>query len=202
MAGIVSAVALLAGAVTPLAAAARDALAGAGLRVLRADGEPGLPVRIPAEHGPVGCLVYCAGTFGVDTALDSGQVELERHMTANVIGPALLAQAFAKALPATGHGLIINFADRSLSDPAPEPFSAALSQSALWSMTRLLAQALAPRIRVNLIAPGPALAALRPASVEGDDVAQRVGEAVRYLLRAEAVTGQMIALDLGAAATR
>jgi NAD(P)-dependent dehydrogenase (short-subunit alcohol dehydrogenase family) len=200
MAALQNTVAALAGAETPLFAGCGAALAEAGFRLaqLEPDGAAeSVFASIAAELGPVTCLVNSASTLGTDTALTVTEALLSRHLAANTVRPALLAQAFAKALPEDAEGLIINLADLALGEPAPAPFAAVLSQHALWILTRQLAQALAPRIRVNLIAPGPVLAALAAPPISPQERTRRVGEAVHYLLGAAAVTGQMIALDLG-----
>jgi len=120
----------------------------------------------------------------------------------------VLAQAFARRLPASREGLIVNLLDQRVLKPAPDFFSYSLSKSALWDATRMLAQALAPRIRVNGIGPGPTLPSvhqdeaafsaearatlLRRAASPGE-----IGQALRYLIDATSVTGQMIAVDAG-----
>ena len=193
-------VALLAGALTPLCEAASVALAEAGFRLtLLEDGAEAARVfrSIAEELGPVTCLVNSATLQGSDTALTTSQALLGSQLATGVMQPALLARSFAETLPADTRGLIINLVDRPLSETAPEPFAGMLSGLCLGSLTKLLAQALAPRIRVNLIAPGPALPALRPPAIAPDEAARHVGAAVRYLLTAEAVTGELIALDLG-----
>ena len=78
-------------------------------------------------------------------------------MAANLRAPVLLAQAFAAALPAGAEGLIVNIIDQRVLRPTPQFFSYAVSKAALWAATQMMAQALAPRIRVNGIAPGPTL---------------------------------------------
>jgi NAD(P)-dependent dehydrogenase (short-subunit alcohol dehydrogenase family) len=92
--------------------------------------------------------------------------------------------------------------------PAPEFFSYSLSKSALWAATQMLAQALAPRIRVNGIGPGPTLASIHQdaatfqAEVEATLLGHaaspaEIAQALRYLIDAPSVTGQMIAVDAG-----
>src|SRR5690606_3428051 len=92
--------------------------------------------------------------------------------------------------------------------PTPHYFSYSLSKSALWAATRTMAQALAPRIRVNAIGPGPAFASARQqpehfdAQVAGLILGRgpalgEFGRTIRYLWRTPSVTGQMIALDGG-----
>ena len=120
----------------------------------------------------------------------------------------MLAQVFARRLPAEREGLIVNVLDQRVWRPGPEFFSYTLSKAALWDATRMLAQALAPRIRVNGIGPGPTLQSIHQDEADFDaEVAstllkrpsspQQIGAALRYLIDAEAVTGQMIAADSG-----
>jgi NAD(P)-dependent dehydrogenase (short-subunit alcohol dehydrogenase family) len=120
----------------------------------------------------------------------------------------VLAQAFAAALPAGQAGLIVNIVDQRVLRPNPQFFSYSLSKAGLWWATQTLAQDLAPRIRVNAIGPGPTLASVHQApgefereaagtplerAVSPDDIAA----ALRYLIDATSVTGQMIAVDAG-----
>ena len=92
--------------------------------------------------------------------------------------------------------------------PDPRFFSYALSRNGLWWATRTLAQALAPRIRVNGVGPGPTLASIHQTGAEfaAEQAAmplghgsspQDIAEAVLYLVGARSVTGQMIAVDGG-----
>ena len=120
----------------------------------------------------------------------------------------MLSRSFAEALPETSEGLIVNVIDQRVWRLTPRYFSYTLSKSALWTATQTMAQALAPRIRVNAIGPGPTLANSRQ---EKDDFTAQVdglilnrgpalpefGAAIRFLWEARSVTGQMIALDGG-----
>jgi NAD(P)-dependent dehydrogenase (short-subunit alcohol dehydrogenase family) len=123
----------------------------------------------------------------------------------------VLAEHFAAQAPHDDFGgdpQIINLLDQRVWKPNPQFFSYTLTKTALWSATRMLAQALAPRIRVNAIGPGPTL----PNAIEGVAGLQAEAAAVplqrrteladitgaaRYLIDARAVTGQMIAVDGG-----
>lgn len=161
-----------------------------------------------AELGPVTLLVNCASVFERDAFSDMNRASWDLHMETNLRAPLVLSQAFARRLPADRDGLIVNILDQRVLRPAAEFFSYSLSKSALWDATRMLAQALAPRIRVNGIGPGPTLA-----SIHQDDAAfqaearstllgrpvepREIGQALRYLIDARAVTGQMIAVDSG-----
>jgi NAD(P)-dependent dehydrogenase (short-subunit alcohol dehydrogenase family) len=161
-----------------------------------------------AELGPVTLLVNCASVFEEDAFSDMNRASWDAHMETNLRAPLVLAQAFARRLPADREGLIVNILDQRVLRPGPDFFSYSLSKAALWDATRMLAQALAPRIRVNGIGPGPTLASIHQdagafeAEVRGTLLGRAVapaeiGAALRYLIDARAVTGQLIAVDSG-----
>jgi NAD(P)-dependent dehydrogenase (short-subunit alcohol dehydrogenase family) len=130
------------------------------------------------------------------------------HLDVNLRAPVFLTQAFARMLPEGATRSVINLVDQKVWNLNPDYFSYTIAKSALWTATQTLAQALAPRIRVNAIAPGPVLphsgqtepefdaecrATLLKRVVSTDDVTA----AVRFLLETPSITGQMIALDGG-----
>ncbi len=161
-----------------------------------------------AELGAITLLVNSASVFESDAFSDMNRASWDLHMETNLRAPLVLAQVFARRLPPDREGLIVNLLDQRVLRPAPEFFSYSLSKSALWDATRMLAQALAPRIRVNAIGPGPVLASIHQdaAAFEAEAHATllgrpaspaQIGAALRYLINATAVTGQMIAVDSG-----
>lgn len=164
--------------------------------------------RAEAALGPVTLLVNNASLFVEDTVQDVDWLAWDRHFAIHVKAPAFLAQQFARALPEGEQGLIVNMIDQRVWRPTPRYFSYALSKSALWTQTQMMAQALAPRIRVNAIGPGPTLKSARQ---QDSDFAAQVdglilkrgpelpefGATIRYLWGTSSVTGQMIALDGG-----
>jgi len=98
--------------------------------------------------------------------------------------------------------------DQRVLKPNPQFFSYGLSRSALWTATQVLAQALAPRIRVNAIGPGPTLPSIHqtPEQFEAEahnvllqrrSAPEDIAAAARYLIDARQVTGQMIVVDGG-----
>lgn len=158
--------------------------------------------------GPIQLLVNNASLFVDDSVQDFDWQVWDRHFAVHVKTPALLAQAFARSLPEGQEGLIVNLIDQRVWRPTPRYFSYALSKSALWTQTQMLAQALGPRIRVNAIGPGPTLKNVRQddsdfeAQVAGLILKRgpqlpEFGATIRYLWEARSVTGQMIALDGG-----
>ena len=171
-----------------------------------------VPERLVAEAGaalgPLTCLVNNASRFEPDEA---GSVTLDSwtaHLDTNLRAPVFLSQSFAAQLPAEAQGNIINIIDQRVWKLTPKFFSYTASKSALWTVTQTLAQALAPRIRVNAIGPGPALPNVR---MDEEDFArqarltllkrgtspEQISAAVKYILSAPAMTGQMIVLDGG-----
>lgn len=163
---------------------------------------------VEAELGPVTLLVNSASVFERDAFSDMNRASWEAHMETNLRAPLVLAQNFARRLPAEREGLIVNILDQRVWRPAPDFFSYSLSKAALWDATRMMAQALAPRIRVNGIGPGPTLASIHQdadafAAEASSTLLQRpvspadIAQALRYLIDAGGVTGQMIAVDSG-----
>jgi NAD(P)-dependent dehydrogenase (short-subunit alcohol dehydrogenase family) len=154
------------------------------------------------------CLVNNAALFEEDAALTMTHESFSRHMAVNLEAPLLLAQAFARQLPDGVAGNIVNVIDQRVWRLSPEFFSYTLAKSALWTATRTLAQAFAPRIRVNAIGPGPVLQSIYQSAADFSAEAAgtplgrattttEIADALRFILSAPAMTGQMIALDGG-----
>lgn len=153
-------------------------------------------------------LVNCASIFDFDTPATTNAAHLLRNYTVNTIAPVLLAQGFAAQLPEGARGLVVNMLDQKLAHPNPDFFSYTLSKAALGTATTLLAQALAPRVRVNAIAPGITLPSADQTEAEfhaaqalaplgyGSTPDDLMG-ALRYLIGAEAMTGQTLFVDGG-----
>jgi NAD(P)-dependent dehydrogenase (short-subunit alcohol dehydrogenase family) len=197
------------------AQAVADEIAALGRRAVVLDAEladedqtAALIPRAAQALGPVTLLVNSASTFEDDRLATATRDIWDAHLDANLRAPVLLAQVFAAALPADLSGQIVNIVDQRVLRPNPQFFSYSLSKAGLWWVTQTLAQDLAPRIRVNAIGPGPTLASVHQApgefereaagtplerAVSPDDIAA----AMRYLIDAKAVTGQMIAVDAG-----
>ena len=105
--------------------------------------------------GPLTLLVNNASVFEDDRAGALGRATWALHMETNLRAPVVLAEAFAGRASPGAEGLIVNLLDQRVFKPNPQFFSYSLSKHALWAATRMLAQELAPRIRVNGIGPGP-----------------------------------------------
>lgn len=154
-------------------------------------------------------MVNNASIFEYDQATSFTRAAAERHARVNTIAPVLLAQALHAHLQERGaRGCVVNLLDQKLWNPNPDYFSYTLSKAALREATVLLAQALAPTLRVVGVAPGVTLPSgpmdeagfarahtLTPLgrSSTPEDVAQ----AVRYALTASAVTGTTLLVDGG-----
>ncbi|PPD13737.1 MAG: short chain dehydrogenase [Methylobacterium sp.] len=159
--------------------------------------------------GPVTLLVNNASLFEKDSLASLTPQSFANNLAVNLQAPVLLAQAFAAQLPEGEAGAIVNIIDQRVFRPNPQFFSYTLAKSALFTATRTLAQALAPRgIRVNGVGPGPTLPNIHDgvAGFEAEAAGtllgravspQEIAEAVLYLAQAQAVTGQMIAVDSG-----
>jgi NAD(P)-dependent dehydrogenase (short-subunit alcohol dehydrogenase family) len=161
-----------------------------------------------AELGVVRLLVNSASVFEEDAFADMNRASWDAHMETNLRAPLVLAQVFARRLPEGRDGLIVNLLDQRVLKPSPAFFSYSLSKAALWDATKMLAQALGPRIRVNGIGPGPTLPSAHQdqAAFEAEAGATllqhpvkpaEIAQALRYLIEATSVTGQMIAVDAG-----
>ena len=158
--------------------------------------------------GPLTLLVNNASIFERDTVGALDRALWQTQMTINLTAPVFLAEAFARQLAEGAEGNVINLLDQRIWRPTPAYFSYQISKSALVVATETLAKALAPRVRVNGIAPGPVLPnAHSPSDRFARQVAaiplQRApdladfGRTVRYLVENRSITGQIIALDGG-----
>lgn len=161
-----------------------------------------------ATLGPITCLINSAACYERDDIQTLDRDSWQAHLDVNLRAPIFLAQAVARRLPKGASGNIVNLIDQKVLRLDPEFFSYTVAKSALWTATKMLAQALAPDIRVNAIAPGPVLPSLKQSEEEfarecrstllGHGVGpEEVTAAVRFLLETPAITGQMIALDSG-----
>ncbi|MGO9545157.1 MAG: SDR family oxidoreductase [Rhodomicrobium sp.] len=164
--------------------------------------------QITGAMGPVTCLVNNASHFADDRLPSITPESWEAHMAVNLEAPVFLAQAFAAQLPDERTGNIVNIADQRVLRPNPHFFSYTLSKSALWAATKTMAQALAPRIRVNAIGPGPALGSVYQTGADFEHecrsmplghgtTPEEIADAVLFILRAASMTGQLIVLDGG-----
>lgn len=174
----------------------------------REDESSRLVPRAVEALGPLGCLINNAALFEQDLADTVTRKSWDAHIEPNLRAPMVLAQAFASALPRDRGGLVVNLLDQRVWNLTPYFVSYTVAKSGLWTLTQTLAMALAPRIRVNAIGPGPTLPSPRQTQEQFDRQSasvplgrgtspDEIADAVRFLLEAPSITGQMLALDGG-----
>lgn len=194
------------------AAEANALAAELNARVVLGDlADPTTPARLLAQTGPLGGLINNASRFDFDTIRTTSAQALLDHYLPNLIAPVLLAQAFAAQKPESG--VIINILDQKLSNLNPDHFAYTLSKSALAAASEMMAQALAPTIRVCAIAPGITL----PGPRQSEEKFQRawrenplrrgatpddIAATALYILRTPSLTGVTIPVDGGEHLTR
>ena len=184
--------------------------AGGRARIVLADLADHEAVRgiISAAFGPLALLVNNAGEFEPDDIETLSPARFHRAIAVNLAAPLFLSQAFAAQAAAGLDASIVNILDQRVLRPTPRFFSYTLSKAALHTATITLAQALAPRIRVNAVAPGPTLPSARQTDIQfaaqteslplqrgprPDDIAA----AVIYLAQAKTITGVTLPVDGG-----
>ena len=161
-----------------------------------------------AALGPVGVLVNNASTFERDEWHDATRASWDQHLEPNLRAPFVLAQAMARALPKEAEGVVVNLLDQRVWSLTPHFVSYTVSKAGLWALTQTMALALAPRIRVNGIGPGPALPSPRQSVQQFENQCrstplrrgtspEEVSAALLAILAFPSMTGQMIALDGG-----
>src|ERR1700733_1855952 len=161
-----------------------------------------------AALGPIGVLVNNASPFERDEWHDATRASWDAHIEPGLRAPFVLMQHFARALPPDAEGVVINMLDQRVWSITPHFVSYTVAKAGLWALTQSMALALAPRIRVNGIGPGPALANTRQtheqfvrqsASVplHRGTSPEEIARAVLAILALPAMTGQMLALDGG-----
>ncbi|MSP31661.1 MAG: SDR family oxidoreductase [Pseudolabrys sp.] len=189
--------------------------------IVRAGGRAAVVLADLAEHDAVHGLVPAASAFGALTLLvnNAGVFEpdeidtldrarFERAFAVNLAAPLFLAQAFAAQAPEGCDASIVNIVDQRVFKPTPHFFSYSLSKSALYTATTTLAQGLAPKLRVNAVAPGPTLPSPRQSDRQFATQAaslplkrgprpEDIAAAVLYLAQAGSVTGATLAVDGG-----
>lgn len=176
-----------------------------------------VPRAADALAGPLTALVNNASVFEYDNVASATRLSWDRHMESNLRAPFVLTQHFAAQAPKAAmdaggepvaQAMVVNMIDQRVLKLTPEFMSYTVAKMGLWAFTRTAAQGLAPDIRVNAIGPGPTLRGGRQseehfARQRNATVLQRGADpddicaALNYLLRAKAVTGQLICVDGG-----
>ncbi|TBW34721.1 SDR family oxidoreductase [Siculibacillus lacustris] len=169
---------------------------------------PDLVAAATAALGPIGLLVNNASEFEPDEIGGLDAATMMQRLALDLASPCLLTDAWVRALPAGMAGSCVHMIDQRVLKPVPGFFTYTLAKSALWTATRTMAQALAPRIRVNAIGPGPTFPGPRQSVGQFERQVAAVplargpgpeefGRTVRYFAETPSVTGQMICLDGG-----
>lgn len=161
-----------------------------------------------ARLGAISCVVNNASLFEYDDVIDFSRPRLDRHMHINLVAPILLAHALHATTAEGAQSVVINLLDQKLFNLNPDFLSYTLSKAALHSATTMLAQALAPTVRVVGLAPGITLPSgnqtleqfekarattALSCSSSPDDIAA----AVCFLAEARAITGTTLLVDGG-----
>ncbi len=169
----------------------------------------GLVPRVVARFGRLDAVVNSASLFEQDDAANFGYASMEQHLRANTGAPIVLAQALHAHLSSRGaQGVAVNLLDQKLWNQNPDFLSYTLSKAALEAATTMLAQGLAPRLRVVGVAPGLTLTshlldekkfkALHAMSPLGrSSTPQDVASAVRFALENQSITGTTLLVDGG-----
>jgi NAD(P)-dependent dehydrogenase (short-subunit alcohol dehydrogenase family) len=179
-----------------------------GADLAQEDAVKALLPRAVEALGPIGVLVNNASVFEGDTVETVTTESWDRHLSVNLRAPFVLIQEFARLLSADAGGNIVNLLDERVWSLTPYFVSYTLSKAGLWTLTQTMALALAPRIRVNGIGPGPTLPSPRQSPeqflqqsrsmpLQRGTAPEEIAAALRFILAAPAMTGQMIALDGG-----
>jgi NAD(P)-dependent dehydrogenase (short-subunit alcohol dehydrogenase family) len=187
--------------------------AGARAETFQADlsDEAACRALVPAvveRLGRLDAVVNNASTFEYDKPQTFGFDAMDRHWRANVGPPVILAQALHDALVEGTTGCVVNLIDQKLWNPNPDYFSYTLSKAALQAATVMLAQSLAPKVRVCGVAPGVTLVSGPMTQAEFDtarkltplqrsSTPQDIARAVRFLLESPAITGTTLMVDGG-----
>lgn len=163
------------------------------------------------------CLVNNASIFEYDTIETATKDSWDRHIGSNLRAPFVLTQALAEQAPEAtqdeqgepvASSLVVNMIDQRVRKLTPEFMTYTIAKMGLWAFTQTAAQALAPRVRVNAIGPGPTLQGARQsaehfAAQRANTVLSRganpsdINAALGYFLDAPAVTGQLLCVDGG-----
>lgn len=158
--------------------------------------------------GPLGAVINNASLFEHDSVMTATRTSWDAHMETNLRAPFVLTQSFAAQLPEDSEGVVVNLIDQRVWNLTPHFTTYTLSKAGLWALTQALALALAPRIRVNAIGPGPTLPSSRQTPEQFDlqcasmplkrgTTPDEIADAIRFIIGASSMTGQMIALDGG-----
>ena len=164
--------------------------------------------QVKARFGRIDLLVNNASIFIYDDLPTLGREAWDLHLAVNFTAPIFLIRDFASAMDAAGRGLVVNMLDQKVVNSNPDYFSYTGGKTGLAGMTRALALALAPRIRVCAIAPGMTLPSGKQSEADFERAAKAtpmgyttsledIRRALRFIVEAPAFNGQTLTLDAG-----
>jgi NAD(P)-dependent dehydrogenase (short-subunit alcohol dehydrogenase family) len=164
--------------------------------------------RAERELGTIGCLINNAAVFANDTVETATRESWDMHLAVDLRAPFVLIQHLAARLPPHAGGIVVNLLDQRVWCLTPYFVSYTMAKAGLWTLTQTMALALAPRIRVNGIGPGPTLPSPRQSPeqfarqcalmpLRRGTSPEEIAAAMRFIMAAPGMTGQMIALDGG-----
>ncbi len=173
--------------------------------------------QVETALGGLRLLVNNASIFEHDTLSSATRASWDRHMMSNLRAPFVLTQAIAERAPEpvadaggepVAQAQVVNMIDQRVMKPTPAFMTYSIAKAGLWWLTRTSAQALAPRLRVNAIGPGPTLrgerqserhfeAQKRATILERGAGPDGIVRALRYLVQSPSVTGQLLCVDGG-----
>ena len=166
---------------------------------------------------PLNILVNNASIFEHDNIETVSMRSWDRHLGSNLKAPLFLIKSFAMQAEKAIHdekgellarANVINIVDQRVLKKTPEFLTYSLAKMGLWSLTQTAAQALAPHVRVNAVAPGPTLKGRRQSDdhfadqrkntiLERGSDSSEILEAVKFILKTRSMTGQLICIDGG-----
>lgn len=161
-----------------------------------------------ALDGAIGVLVNNAATFTADRLASFDLDHFRQQLSVNLEAPVLLAQAFARALPTGASGLIVNLGDQRTTNPTGHYLGYSITKAGLAMAAAVLARDLGPRIRVNTIALGLAMAhpamddarfreLLEATPLERNTDDGEIARALQLIVQSPSMTGATITLDSG-----
>lgn len=164
--------------------------------------------QIMAHFGRLDCVVNNASLFDYDNAQDFSVANLDAHMHVNLAAPLILAQALHRVTPEGQQAVVVNLLDQKLFNMNPDYLSYTLSKAGLQTATVMLAQALAPKVRVVGVAPGITLISTKQTQAEFEKAHQMtplgrsstpddISNTVCFLAETPGVTGTTLLVDGG-----
>lgn len=165
-------------------------------------------LRAAAQLGPISCVVNNASLFDYDSATDFSGASLDAHMHVNLVAPVLLAQTLFEETADGEQSVVVNLLDQKLFNLNPDFLSYTLSKAALHSATTMLAQALAPKVRVVGVAPGITLVSGDQSEAEFErahkvtplgrsSTPEDIAATVCFVAESPSITGTTIIVDGG-----